>query len=278
MKGEDTVALSKATFAGTHTPKITSISPRLGTVEGGVTVTFTGTGFTTTVADHSVKIDGLNCPVSTATATAITCVTAKRVYPEGVSPEFSLVLTVKDKGLVAKQGNAFDYVQLWSADSTWSGEFAPMDGESVGVPKGLKLLVDVKTTPVFKFVLVEGVLIFEPHPTDATHHRTFDAHYIFVKGGRMQVGTEANRYTSKITITMHSAAADPYIPIYGNKCIGLRFGTLDMHGVVRDPVWTVLEETAAAGSSTIKLSRAVDWKAGEEIAIASTSYNPREGE
>ena len=56
----------------------------------------------------------------------------------------------------------------------------------------------------------------------------------------MEVGTEKYPYTSKLTITMHGQLSDPYIPIYGNKCIGLRYATLEMHGPVRQPTWTVL--------------------------------------
>jgi len=52
---------------------------------------------------------------------------------------------------------------------------------------------------------------------------------------------------------MHSSVTDPYIPIYGNKVIGVRYGTLDMHGPVRDPVWTMLETTAEKGSKVITL-------------------------
>jgi hypothetical protein len=48
---------------------------------------------------------------------------------------------------------------------------------------------------------------------------------------------------------MHSRLSDPYLPIYGNKVLGVRFGTLDMHGPVRTPTWTLLEATVAAGSS-----------------------------
>jgi len=51
-----------------------------------------------------------------------------------------------------------------------------------------------------------------------------------------------------------------------------------MHGVPRTPTWTVLNETAMPKATTITLSEAVDWVAGEEIAIAATSYNGREGE
>lgn len=50
---------------------------------------------------------------------------------------------------------------------------------------------------------------------------------------------------------MHSKIDDPYIPIYGNKCIGLRYGTLDMHGIPKNPVWTVMEKTAEAGEQSI---------------------------
>jgi hypothetical protein len=113
-------------------------------------------------------------------------------------------------------------------------------------------LVDIDKTPRLKAVVVEGSLIFPPGPTSA-HVRTFDADYIFVKGGYMEAGTETDRYTSKLIITMHGSMTDPYIPIYGNKCIGLRYGTLDMHGVERTPTWTSLEATAAKGADKITL-------------------------
>lgn len=99
-------------------------------------------------------------------------------------------------------------------------------------------------------MFVEGALIFPSHE-DPAHHRTFDAHYIFVNGpeSKLEAGTEEYPYTSKLTITMHSKITDPYIPIYGNKCIGLRRGTLDMHGIKKSTPWTVLEYTAEAGDT-----------------------------
>ena len=77
--------------------------------------------------------------------------------------------------------------------------------------------------------------------------------YIFVKGGYMEVGTEEHPYTSKMTITLHGTIADPYIPIFGNKVIGLMKGTLDMHGVKREPNWTVLDKTAEAGTNKLTI-------------------------
>ena len=86
-------------------------------------------------------------------------------------------------------------MSFWSADSTWGGEFAPMEGESVWIPEGLNLLVDIDSTPVLNAIVVEGSLIFAPE-ADETHERYFDAYYIFVNKGTMEVGTEEHPYTS----------------------------------------------------------------------------------
>jgi hypothetical protein len=180
-------------------------------------------------------------------------------------------------GAAATSDVKFRYVSKWSDDSTWGGEFAPMFNESVWVPPGLNLLVDVDRVPMLNLVLVEGSIIFAPD-SDPNHERFFDANFIFVRNGDMEVGTEEFPYTSKITITMHGSVSSPYIPIYGNKVIGVRHGNLDMHGVKREPTWTVLERTVSAGDSQITLNEAVDWKVGESIAIASTSYDGREAD
>jgi hypothetical protein len=152
-----------------------------------------------------------------------------------------------------------------------------MDGDTLYVPSGLNLLVDVDSTPLLKAVLVEGALIFPPDP-NPDHLRTFDAHYIFIRNGYMEVGTEQFPYTSKLIITMHSNKESPEIPIYGNKVIGVRHGVLDMHGIPRNPTWTELDTTAMPGDNKITLHTSVDWKAGEKIVIAPSSYDNDEAE
>jgi len=78
----------------------------------------------------------------------------------------------------------------------------------------------------------------------------------------MEVGTEEAPYTSKITITLHGQIEDPYLPIYGNKVLGVRHATLDMHGVKREPVWTTMKETADVGypNYTFRISRLGRWR------------------
>ncbi len=93
-------------------------------------------------------------------------------------------------GSVATQGLVYRYCNMWSDETTWGGEFAPIAGDMVYVPTGLNLCVDVESTPVLSAVLVEGTIIFPDHQTDPNYLKTFDAEYIFVNGGYMEVGTE----------------------------------------------------------------------------------------
>lgn len=152
----------------------------------------------------------------------------------------------------------------------------------MSIPKGQHLLFNIDKGPKLTFLNVEGSLIFPPS-SDANHVRTFDAHYILVKAGYMEVGTEDHRYTSKLTITMWSTKYGPQIPLFGNKVIGVNFGTLEMHGINRPITWTDLKSTAALGATSITLNdmkdgKSLDWKVGEEIVIAPTTYSGRDAE
>jgi len=260
-------------YMGSKTPLLTAVNPRYGTVTGGTSVTFTGTNFDTDTTKYQIVIDKRNCTVTAATTTSVTCTTDHR--PGLISP--SLEIYIDGYGLVSNDGNLFRYVSMWSDDTTWGGEFAPMHMESIYVPEGLNLYIDVDKTPELNLVMVEGSLIFAPE-ADPNHERYFDARYIFLHKGYMEVGTEEHPYTSKLTITMHGNISDPYLPIFGNKCIAVKESNLEMHGVKREPTWTLLNETSLPGATEIKITGPVDWVAGEEIAIATTNFNPREGE
>jgi hypothetical protein len=128
-----------------------------------------------------------------------------------------------------------------------------MYGESIYVPEGLNLYIDVDKTDELNLVMVEGSIIFAPD-ADPDHERFFDARYIFLNNAYMEVGTEEFPYTSKLTITMHGNISSPYLPIFGNKCIAVKHSVLDMHGIERFPTWTVLNETVEPGATVIKLS------------------------
>jgi hypothetical protein len=102
-------------------------------------------------------------------------------------------------------------------------------------------------------IIVEGSLIFAPDNSNPNHLRTFDAYYIMIQHGHMEVGTEKFPYTSKLIITMHGDRFSPYLPAFGNKVIAVRFGILDMHGIKREVTWTRLAFTAHIGDTEITL-------------------------
>ena len=54
-------------------------------------------------------------------------------------------------------------------------------------------------------------------------------------------------------------------------------GTLNLHGD-RKHTWTKLAQTAAAGSTSIQVLDASGWRAGDEIVLASTDFDPRQAE
>ena len=272
-----TTALSPVTYDAAVTPVLTGMSERFGSVLGGETILFLGTGFSSS-ATTTVTIDNRVCTVTSTSAATIQCTTADKPY---VPDEPALVINIEGLGNVATKGQVFRYVSRWSDSQTWGYDLSPQEGEAVHIPKGLHLLVDIDSSPKLSFINVEGSLIFAPD-ADPDHERTFDCHYILVKGGYMEVGTEEHRYTSKLTITMHSSKYDPNLPIFGNKVIGVNYGTLEMHGVERSHTWTELESTADAGATSLTLTDVggvpLDWQVGEEIVIASTDISGRNAE
>lgn len=137
--------------------------------------------------------------------------------------EPKLEIYINEVGLVATRGLVYRYVSRWSETATWGGDIPPLENEAVEIPSGRHLLVDVNV-PKLSFVVVYGSLIFEPNVSDHSDHKTFDAGYIMVNGGYLEVGTEEYPYTSRLTITMHGSEADPYIPTYGNKVLAVRYG------------------------------------------------------
>jgi hypothetical protein len=59
---------NSVTYSGAKTGLLSSISPRFGNVVGGDDITFTGTGFSATKEDYTITIDGIDCPIQSATA------------------------------------------------------------------------------------------------------------------------------------------------------------------------------------------------------------------
>ena len=68
-----------------------------------------------------------------------------------------------------------------------------------------------------------------------------------------QVGTEEEPFQHKAIITMHGDLRSPELPIYGAKTLGVRNGTLDLHGLPISQTWTLLSATAPVGATEVRI-------------------------
>lgn len=141
------------------------------------------------MSDFQITLDDVPCTITSVTSTEVVCTTGPRIGKWEQDPK--LEFHINKIGNVALQGNIFSYCSAWSQDSTWGSLFPPVDGESVAVPKGLCLLVDIDKSPKLNLVVVDGgSLIFPSDDANPNHHREFDATYIMINNGTMEVGTE----------------------------------------------------------------------------------------
>ena len=67
-----------------------------------------------------------------------------------------------------------------------------------------------------------------------------------------KVGTEDAPFQHYAVIEMHGHLRSPELPIYGAKTLGVRNGTLDLHGRPVLHTWTLLAATANAGATQVK--------------------------
>jgi hypothetical protein len=78
------------------TPKLRSLEPTHGNVNGGDLVTFYGEKFSDYTGDYDIKIDGVPCEPTFATIESVTCKTGKR--EKVVEP--SITIYINEKGRV----------------------------------------------------------------------------------------------------------------------------------------------------------------------------------
>lgn len=71
--------MNKVTYKGDITPSLDAVNPRFGTVKGNDVITFTGKQFNADKSKYKIMIDGVECPMFSATTTEVKCTTGKRI-------------------------------------------------------------------------------------------------------------------------------------------------------------------------------------------------------
>lgn len=264
---------SAITYRKSKTATLTSINPQMGTTAGGTDLILTGDFLQTDVSKIKVYIDDVECAVSTATSTQINCITgpAPSIPYRRSSLQSEIKIQFEGSGFAIVNGTKYFYIDRWSDENTWGGIAPPREGESVSIPSGQTILLDV-SPPKLKAIIIEGTLIFEDKDLD------LHCEYILVRNGRLQIGTPEKPIQNKITITVYGEKFSPPLPTFGNKVIALMEGILDIHGKPRSHTWTVLDTTAAQSATSIAVRGQVDWQVGEQIVIASTDHDHYQSE
>ena len=253
-------------YSDSVTAVVNSISPAFGPSYGGTTITISGVGFGAT---NVVTIDGIDCAVQSFDSTTIVCLTGVRMSPPSEGNSFSIIT---DGNVANINTEPYLYVDRWSDANTWGGDAAPIDGDSVYVPRGMTLLVD-QSTPLMFSIIVEGKIKFADESD-----MTVDAHYFIIMEGEFEAGTIENPYQHMLTFTLHGGYYDKQLPMFGNKVIGCRNCKFSMYGRERTPTWTELSATISPQDSSFTVIEPVDWEAGEKIAVASSTFDHYETE
>jgi len=154
----------------------------------------------------------------------------------------------------------------WSDPATWPNSQVPVAGDKVTIASDQEVLLDV-SPPALSGLTINGKLVFAD---EADLALTTEWIMVF---GELQIGTEANPFQHKATITLTDNVEGEQLMGMGDRGIMLSGGTLNLHGN-RTRTWTKLASTAEAGATTINVLDASQWQAGDEIVLASTDYDP----
>ncbi|PNH07881.1 Fibrocystin-L [Tetrabaena socialis] len=264
------------TFDPAVTPIVNSASLSRGSTEGGTNLAFSVSGFDGALTtDITITLGTIPCTnvALSADAATLTCTTPKPPGPKPLGPRPVLV-AVAGRGLAASTAT-YEYVDLWSRQTTWGGGPPPVEGSLAYIPANTTVLLDVNP-PTLGLLVVEGTLLFD----DTVPDIELRVKYILVRGGgTLSVGTEAVPYAGRARITIVGLPhVDPELPLYGSKVLAVRDGTVILHGQHKEPSWTRLAATANVNATTITLNATVNWQAGDTIAIASSSFFTDEAE
>ena len=159
----------------------------------------------------------------------------------------------------------------WSDPRSWPDGKVPGAGDAVTIGRDTHILLDVDP-PALRSLTIDGKLTFSDE-----RDLDLETDWIYVRGGELEIGTEAKPHTRKATITLTDKVPGEDVNTMGDRGIMLMRGTLSLHGN-RSNSWTKLTSTAEAGSKTIEVMDASGWMKGDEIVLASTDFDPRQAE
>ncbi|NOZ38741.1 MAG: LEPR-XLL domain-containing protein [Planctomycetes bacterium] len=224
-------------------------------------------------APHIYQIQLANDPDWTGTITQL------RLDPVGVSNGGSVSIdSIRLLSTTISTTTAIGIGGDWHDPNTWSNG-VPDQFTEVVIPSGTAVQMSGADHDS-KSLLVEGTLLAVE---SGITNKTLTADWILVNGGSFNIGSSANPYdTHTFTVTLEGDNPSQDLPSLGissnDAFLMVRnSGTLSLFGGV-ETSWTQLGTTASVGESSITLKEPVTWDIGDEIVIASTTFDMNEAE
>ena len=178
--------------------------------------------------------------------------------------------------LQAQQKTSTASAKRWSDASTWPDKKVPAKDAVVTIEKDMNVVLDVSPPPL-RNLTINGKLSFADNKD-----LELTTEWVMVHG-ELEIGTEGKPHTRKATITLTDNVKDEDMTGTGgtndrsDRGIMMMGGTLNLHGN-RTNSWTKLSKTAEAGSNSIEVLNAAQWRAGDVIVLASTDFDPHQAE
>ena len=178
-------------------------------------------------------------------------------------------------GVIASDGpGALDgqlRVRRWSDPRAWPEGRVPVAGETVVVPAGTLLQLDVVPPPLAGLE-IRGVVEF-----DRTKDLALTVGYIRIDGA-LRIGSVEAPYTRRATITLTGPTTGDALPGMGTRVIGVfPGGELTIIGESRT-AWTRLGASTTSGTRTLTLAAEVDWRVDDRVVIAPSGFEPTQAE
>ncbi len=168
-------------------------------------------------------------------------------------------------------GTAANAQSMWSDPATWPSGEVPGEGDAVTITRDMDVVLD-QDAPGLRSLTIQGSLTFSDE-----RDISLSSEWIYVPGGSLTIGTADNPYQHNASITLTDDVTGEDINTMGDRGIMLMQGTLNLHGN-REHTWSKLSATVEAGSTSFTVLDASGWRAGDEVVLASTDFNPRQAE
>jgi hypothetical protein len=135
----------------------------------------------------------------------------------------------------------FIYGLPFSKTYSWGNEIPPRKGDTIYVPPGQTLIVDVSTEVLFA-VIIEGGIYFSDN-----YGISFHSYYFLIQGGEAMAGCKTNPRVNKLNIVQYGNYFTRPLPEFGNKVIGCYKCKMQFYGQSKAPNWTYLAEDVKKG-------------------------------